>query len=524
MSIRNKLRAILGFLVLLALARLGLFGVLNAQEQRANQVRDQAAVIITTVFELTIVSLDYRIFQETRPFLMTEKKISELDRQIRLLSGADPALHATLAGLGRGLAGLQGTFTRLAVMHEGRASARANPDGGLPAALDRTDTSIFRLASLISADANDLMAHARRVMELSQQRARALATLNRDLSLGFDLLMVLLILVIVGVLRRDLLHALSALGAGTRALAAGDLAARIQWTSRDELGVLALAFNDMAEQLDQRQRQLEAMQAQLRSANEGLEQRVAQRTVELTAEAERRQQAIAELSRSNEELRQFAYVASHDLQEPLRMVTSYSDLLRRRLGAQVDADGQRYLDTITEGARRMQGLILALLSYSRIASGGGTFTPTPLDGPLDEALENLHLLIAETGAVIERVPLPTLTVDRSQMVQLFQNLIGNAVKFHGPEPPRVRICARPQPAAWCISVQDNGIGIAPEHHERIFVIFQRLHSRAEIAGTGIGLALCRRICERHGGALTVTSRPGAGATFHIQLPIGQEPA
>lgn len=228
--------------------------------------------------------------------------------------------------------------------------------------------------------------------------------------------------------------------------------------------------------------------------------------------------ALHDVERSNKELEQFAYVASHDLQEPLRMVASYTQLLARRYGEKLDPDAKQFIAYAVDGANRMQRSIHDLLMYSRLSSRAQPLAPTDAHAALGEALANLSLNIKEAGAIVTNDELPTVKVDHSQLVQVFQNLIGNAVKFHGPEPPRVHVRAERGGGEWTFSVRDNGIGIAPEHFERIFVLFQRLHARADHPGTGIGLAVCRRIVERHGGKIWVESARGKGATFHFTLP------
>ena len=237
-------------------------------------------------------------------------------------------------------------------------------------------------------------------------------------------------------------------------------------------------------------------------------------------------QQAAELERSNKELEQFAYVASHDLQEPLRSVASYVQLLARRYKGKLDQDADDFINFAVEGSERMKTLINDLLSYSRVATQGKELKKVDLEPVLDIVMKNLQLVIEDTGARISHEPLPAVLADDVQMVQLFQNLINNAVKFHGVEPPKVSIAARRDGNRWQFSVRDNGIGIDPTHKERIFVIFQRLHSRSEYAGTGIGLAVCRRIVERHGGRIWVESEPGRGSTFFLTLLAveGQESA
>ncbi len=234
----------------------------------------------------------------------------------------------------------------------------------------------------------------------------------------------------------------------------------------------------------------------------------------------------AALARSNRELEQFAYIASHDLQEPLRMVGSYTQLLEQRYGPQLDDDAREFLRYAREGATRMRELIDALLSYSRIDTRAQPFRPVALDHVLDLALQNLRESIAQAHATVHRTPLPELDGDALQLGQVLQNLVGNALKFRRGAPVEVWISAQRDGPDWRISVRDNGIGIPPEYQQRIFILFQRLHTREEYPGTGIGLSVCKKVVERHGGRIWVesTGRPGEGTTFAFTLPAERAPA
>jgi PAS domain S-box-containing protein len=232
---------------------------------------------------------------------------------------------------------------------------------------------------------------------------------------------------------------------------------------------------------------------------------------------------VEELNRSNEELQQFAYIASHDLQEPLRMVASYTALLARRYKGRLDADADDFIAFAVDGATRMQHLIQDLLAYSRVGSKGKELAVTSSEDALEQAIRNLRGAIEASGAVVTHEPLPLVMADEMQLTQLFQNLVGNAIKYRRSGVPDVHIAAAPNGGKkWIFSVQDNGLGIEPQYFDRIFGMFQRLHKREEFEGTGIGLAICKKIVERHGGTISVESTLGQGSTFRFPLTAGGE--
>ena len=285
---------------------------------------------------------------------------------------------------------------------------------------------------------------------------------------------------------------------------------RVVIVSGNALAFLLLSLAGVVVQREMGQRK--DVEEKMRSLNTDLERRVDERTAEL---AER----MKDLARSNSELQQFAYVASHDLQEPLRMVASFTQLLGRRYKEKLDDDARDFINYAVDGATRMQTLITDLLSYSRVGTQGKPLESTRCDDVLDRVLNhNLSLAIKESGAVITRDPLPTVMADPLQLGQLFQNLIANAIKFRGKDRPSVQIFAERRNGDWEISVCDNGIGISQEHADRIFVIFQRLHTKTEYPGTGIGLAICKKIAERHGGRIWVEPTRGGGSTFRFTIP------
>jgi light-regulated signal transduction histidine kinase (bacteriophytochrome) len=231
---------------------------------------------------------------------------------------------------------------------------------------------------------------------------------------------------------------------------------------------------------------------------------------------------MAELNRSNEELGQFAYIASHDLQEPLRMVASYTQLLSRRYKGKLDSDADEFIAFAVDGANRMQRLIQDLLAYSRAGTKAQDLRDISSEDALGQAIVNLSGAIEDSGALVTHGPLPAVMADEGQLIQLFQNLVGNAIKYQGPGVPHVHVSsAKNGGANWIFSVKDSGMGIEEEYFERIFGMFQRLHKREEFEGTGIGLAICKKIVERHGGRLSVESRLGHGSTFRFSLTAAQ---
>jgi PAS domain S-box-containing protein len=264
---------------------------------------------------------------------------------------------------------------------------------------------------------------------------------------------------------------------------------------------------------------IELMLSPLQSA-EGILVTAAIRDISARKESdEHLARTVAELKRSNDELQQFAYVSSHDLQEPLRMVASYTQLLAKRYKGRLDSDADEFIAFAVDGCDRMQGLIQDLLTYSRAGNNKKALHKISSEDALRGALTNLRITIEQSGAVLTHDSLPAVTTDAPQLTQIFQNLVGNAIKYRGAEVPRVHVSATNDVSTeWIFSVRDNGLGIEPQYFEKIFVLFQRLHGREEFEGTGIGLAICKKILERLGGRIWVESQPEKGSTFYFALP------
>lgn len=286
---------------------------------------------------------------------------------------------------------------------------------------------------------------------------------------------------------------------GAERIGRGDLAYRIDTPHQDEIGQVALAFNNMA--------------TELQGLYGDLEQKIAERTKQLEAQTE-------ELARSNAELAQFAYIASHDLQEPLRMVSNYLQLIDHRYRGQLDNDADEFIDYAVDGAMRMQQLIRDLLAYSRVGTRGQAFSRVDTRQLVEQVLDDLQVTIHDRQATVTVGALPQVLGDTTQLGQLWQNLISNALKFCDTGAPAIEISTTFEPTTreWIFAVRDNGIGIEAEYFERIFLIFQRLHTRNEYPGTGIGLAICKKIVERHGGRIWVESQPGVGTVFYFTIP------
>ena len=343
--------------------------------------------------------------------------------------------------------------------------------------------------------------------------------------LAVSALLTLLIYWRSGILtRRSLFDPLNALEHAAAAIARGNLDHSIDTASGDEIGSLARSLDSMRRSIQELVVDLRAANHRLSEQNVLLEQEVGWRTEELRGKNAELEEAVVELERSNADLERFAYVSSHDLQEPLRMVTSYLQLLERNLRDEISPENREFLNYAVDGAKRMSQLIRDLLAYSRVTTEGSPIAPVDMADVVETAEANLRTAIDHAGASLEvSGPLPLVMGDEAQLVSVLQNLIANAVKYCAEDvTPEVRIGVERNPTSWTFSVADNGIGMEEQYKERIFIIFQRLHGRHEYEGTGIGLAVCKRIIERHHGRIWVESAPGQGSTFSFTLPAEPE--
>jgi signal transduction histidine kinase len=342
------------------------------------------------------------------------------------------------------------------------------------------------------------------VMVISPSKtAMAIVQTLTQKAILFTGLIILLAAIIGSVFMLQITRPVRRLVEGTNEIGRGNLDYEVELNTRDEIGELSHAFSQMTERLKVTMVSRDAL------ALEVTERKKAEESLK---------QTMAELARSNDELQRFAYVASHDLQEPLRMVASYVQLLERRYKDNLDADANDFINFAVDGTKRMQNLINDLLSYSRVGSRAQPFEVTNMEQVFEVAIANLQVAIKENKAEVTHGSLPTVMADEGQMIQVFQNLLGNGIKFYGKETPRVHVSAEQRGNDWVFSVRDNGIGIETQYFDRIFIIFQRLHGQ-EYPGTGAGLSIAKKIVERHGGRIWVESELGKGSTFFFSIPM-----
>ena len=498
MTIRSKLIlsviffGIIAFLVAITLT----VTIRQANELAAGETT--AERLLLEAHELSELSNDYILFREKRQVLQWETKynlVAALWAQMRANRRQEQTLLDSLAA----------NQNRLKEIFN---DVRATVETGSGEAQRGGDMGFLQLSwSRLTVQTQGMILDASQLAHLMREERRVVE--YRTIILIIVVIGALIVFMLVNYLFMywRVLRSVAKLRDGTKIIGSGNLDYRIEETGKDEIGDLARAFNRMNVSL-----------ATVLASKE-----------ELNLEVEERRRAedqlkktLTDLERSNKELEQFAYVASHDLQEPLRMVSSYTQLLAERYGDQLDEKAKKFINYAVDGAVRMQGLIHDLLLFSRVTTRGTEFQPVDSQAALGTAMVSLEEAIRESGALVTNGDLPQVMADQTQLAQVFQNLISNAIKFRGQTQPLIHVSARKEDDHWLFSVKDNGIGIEPRHKEKVFVIFQRLHTREEYPGTGIGLALCERIIKRHGGEIWFDSRLGEGSTFYFTLPKGTE--
>lgn len=488
MTIRSRL-LILATLPLTVILLLGAVSMLARQQVIASfETNNMIDEIAQETFELNLLASDYVLLNQERARLQWNSKYQSLGDTISKLEIHTLEEQAAVNKLGD-------TYEYIGVLFSQLVDATERESSQYQELKSPIATQLLVNAQSMTSDCRILRNIAAKELLNAQRRASHFFWPGVGLVVVGALAISLLIY-------RSIIKPIKELRKGSEVIGAGNLDYRIGTAARDEVGKLSRAFDRMAENL----------KATTVSRDE-LVKEVAERK---QAEKELLQ-TTEELGRSNAELEQFAYVASHELQEPLRMVSSYTQLLERRYKDKLGADADDFINYAVNGAKRMQQLLNDLLTYSRVGTSGKPLKTTDCVTAFDAAVANLDVAVRESGAVVTRDPLPTVMADEGQLVQLFQNLIGNAIKFRGEQPPRVHVSSERNGNEWVFSVQDNGIGIDPQYFERIFTVFQRLHGD-KYSGTGIGLAISQKIIQRHGGRIWLESQPGEGSIFYFTLP------
>lgn len=500
MTIRLKLiLSVVSFGIIAAVVGITLV-VTSRQTNELNAREATAERLLLEAHELSELSNDYVLFREKRQALQWETKYNSLAAllsQLQTDRRAEQVLVNSAAG----------NHKRLKEIF---ADVRSGGEADSVSIQQSGNIGFLQLSwSRLTVQTQGMIFDASQLAHLIRQDRRALRYRNTLLITGMIGMLIVFILANYLFIYWRVLKSVSTLRAGTAIIGTGNLGYRVEETRRDEIGDLARAFNQMNANL-----------ATVMASKEELNREVAERR---RAENELRN-TLADLERSNRELEQFAYVASHDLQEPLRMVSSYTQLLADRYENHLDEKAKKFINYAVDGAIRMQQLIHDLLLFSRVTTRGAVFESADSHAALGMAIANLGEAIRESGALVTSDDLPQVIADQTQLVQVFQNLISNAMKFRGREQPRIHVTAKEEDRHWLFSVKDNGIGIDSRYKDKVFVIFQRLHTREEYPGTGIGLALCQRIIERHGGKIWFDSRPGQGSTFYFTFPKRTEEA
>jgi signal transduction histidine kinase len=474
-TIRQKLRLSILLLIVACVTITGTVAYTFHAVHRATAHLTAVNHVGRLVFELSLLGYEYQAYHEKRVIGQWWAIYRQLDQRLATVV-ADSALSEEHAVLRR----MRDSHALLGTLFE-TLTAQATP----PEAVRLVSQSLLLRSNMLVADAHQLA-------DVYNQAISTRTVTLLSILIG-SLAPLAVACVFISIAHRRILRSLATLHTGAAVLGRGQLTHTLQVSGQDEFATLARTLNTMAAQLHADIAQREHAQAQL-------------------------QQYTQELARSNADLEQFAYTASHDLQEPLRAISGCLQLLKQRYTGQLDAYATELMQHAVDGAMRLQTLIQDLLAYTRLSTGSTSFAPVICAVVLDQTLAHLHTAIEKSGAIISHDPLPTVQADATQLLQLFRHLLGNALKFRSEEPLTIHIGAEHQEGAWMFSVRDNGIGLAARHAERIFFIFQRLHTRRHYPGTGMGLALCKKIVERHGGRIWVQSEVGKGATFYFTIP------
>jgi signal transduction histidine kinase len=497
MKVRTSL-FLLSAIFVIVIAALG-YVMFHSSNLVNSEVRESesATRIIKDIFELNIVTYEYLSHYEERMHQQWQLKYDSLGEFLEVMRKEEihpehlsrlESITSDYESLGDYFSLIVANFTK-----RKRLIEENKPQAEIDLSLDsekRLSTQALMRSQRMASEAFEFSVLMQQRIAQVQQRTNSIALVS---IIGF----VVLSFCISFLTTRAIIEPLNELVRSAEIIGKGNLKHRVDSKTRNEIGELALAFNQMTERRQQAEEKLKEYSEQL-------------------------EETVEDLERSNIELEQFAYVASHDLQEPLRMVSSYMQLLEKRYRGRLDDDADEFIAFAVDGAKRLQTLIKDLLAFSRVKSRGRSFDSTDSQWIIERVLTNLGELIKENNATVTHDRLPTVMADDVQLEQVFQNLLGNAIKFHSEVPPEIHIGAERMDGEWKFSVRDNGIGIEPEYREKIFVIFKRLHGGEEYPGTGIGLAISKRIIERHGGRIWVETTPGGGSTFFFTLPVREE--
>ena len=467
--------------------------IIADQHGREASEQEKIAVSITQkASELSYLANDYVIYRETQQLERWQSKFASFSDDVSRLDVEDPEQQTIANNIKVDQQRMEDVFDSIV------SAPVTSPE-------NQSISSIQVSWSRMGVQSNELMTESIRLSQALRTDAdQQKQTTNTLILLMVGVFGAFLLAVYLQTFRRTF-RSIDDLKKGTEVIGSGDLDFKIDARRDDEIGELSHAFNQMTIDLKN-----------VTTSKADLEREINERKIAEAALEKR----TRELSRSNDELKQFAYVASHDLQEPLRMVTAYLSLLDDKCSDQLDERAKQYLDFAVDGGLRAKDLVQDLLDFSRIDTQGKAFFETSMEVVLDVVLNNLAVQIKEQGATVTHDPLPNVIADDGQMVQLLQNLVSNAIKFRGVDDPKVHIGCVNEKEGSRFTVRDNGIGIDPQYAEKIFVIFQRLHTRDEYPGTGIGLAISKKIVERHGGRIWVESGMGKGSIFVFTIPDG----